>query len=246
MRILTKNVEDNLASFLQVKNATEKAVDLYFYGDIVTASWGAWDKVDQYPEQVKDFLVEHEGKELNIYFNSAGGNVFAGLAIYNMLKRHTGKKIAYIDGLAGSIASVLPFACDEVHCPANAYFMVHKPYVLAEGNASELRKIAEDLDAIQVGMMQIYKEALAEGADFAALEAAVEAETWLNGEEAAKYFKITVTQAKEIAACATDYFAQALLPDTLKAKEEPLEDSTKEADINARIALDATVRKLLF
>lgn len=241
MRIMMNNKVDNLADFLQVKNATETTAELYFYGDIVSAAWGAWDNTDQFPEQIRDFLKEHEGKELRVYFNSAGGNVFAGIAIYNMLKRHTGKKTAYIDGLAGSIASIIPFACDEIICPENAYFMVHKPYAFAEGNATELRKLADDLDAVQTGMMSIYKENLAEGADFEALTAAVEAETWLNGEEAKQFFNITVTEAKDVAACVTDYFAESKLPEALKAKK-----NDAEKDAAARKAIDAAAKKYLF
>ena len=99
--------KDNLKDFLQIKNQTDTSADLHFYGDIVSSWWGAWDDADQYPEKVKDFLDEAKGKDLNIYVNSGGGSVFAGMAIYNMIKRHQGHKTVYVDGLAGSIASVI-------------------------------------------------------------------------------------------------------------------------------------------
>ena len=82
--------KDNLKQFLTVKNSTLATADLYFYGDIVSSWWGAWDDTDQYPEAIRDFLKEQEGKDLNIYINSGGGSVFAGIAIYNMLLRHKG------------------------------------------------------------------------------------------------------------------------------------------------------------
>ena len=97
-------MRDNLRNFLEVKNATNTSADLYFYGDIVSSWLGAWDDTDQYPDSVKNFLDEHKGKDLNIYVNSNGGSVFAGIAIYNMLKRHNGHKTVYIDGLAASIS----------------------------------------------------------------------------------------------------------------------------------------------
>ena len=65
--------------FYEFKNATETSVDLYFYGDIVSDWWGAWQEEDQYPEAIKNFLTEANGKDLNIYINSGGGSVFAGL-----------------------------------------------------------------------------------------------------------------------------------------------------------------------
>ena len=173
---------------------------MYFYGEIVSDWWGAWDDLDQYPEAIRDFLTEHEGKDLNIYVNSGGGSVFAGLAIYNMLLRHKGKKTVYVDGIAASIASVIALAGDEIIIPSNAFMMIHKPTLSCSGNADDLRKTAEDLDAVETGIINIYKAHLAEGANIETVKELVAAETWLNGEEAAKYFNITVSEAKTYAA----------------------------------------------
>ena len=193
-------MKDNLKSFLTVKNSTLQTADLYFYGEIVSDWWGAWDDLDQYPEAIRDFLTEHEGKDLNIYVNSGGGSVFAGLAIYNMLLRHKGKKTVYVDGIAASIASVIALAGDEIIIPSNAFMMIHKPTLSCSGNADDLRKTAEDLDAVETGIINIYKAHLAEGANIETVKELVAAETWLNGEEAAKYFNITVSEAKTYAA----------------------------------------------
>lgn len=196
--------KDNLKQFLKVKNSTLTAADLYFYGDIVSSWWGAWDDTDQYPEAIRDFLKEQEGKDLNIYINSGGGSVFAGLAIYNMLLRHKGKKTVYVDGIAASIASVIALAGDEIIIPSNAFMMIHKPWAGCSGNANDFRKMAEDLDAVETGIMNVYKAHLAEGASIDDVQQLVNAETWLNGEEASKYFKITVSEAKEYAAQLTE------------------------------------------
>ena len=193
-------MKDNLKSFLTVKNSTLQTADLYFYGEIVSDWRGAWDDLDQYPEAIRDFLTEHEGKDLNIYVNSGGGSVFAGLAIYNMLLRHKGKKTVYVDGIAASIASVIALAGDEIIIPSNAFMMIHKPTLSCSGNADDLRKTAEDLDAVETGIINIYKAHLAEGANIETVKELVAAETWLNGEEAAKYFNITVSEAKTYAA----------------------------------------------
>lgn len=103
-----------VGKFYEFKNATDTSVDLYFYGDIVSDWWGTWQEEDQYPEAIKNFLAEAGGKDLNIYINSGGGSVFAGIAIYNMLKRYTGKKTVCVDALAGSIASVIAFADSDM------------------------------------------------------------------------------------------------------------------------------------
>ena len=143
---------------------------------------------DQYPDAIKNFLAEANGKDLNIYINSGGGSVFAGIAIYNMLKRYQGKKHCFVDALAGSIASLFPFVdSDKPTIPKNAYLMIHKPWCDCEGNANELRKMADTLEAIEAGIWSIYEEHLAEGVTIEQIKELMEAETWLSGEEAAKY-----------------------------------------------------------
>ena len=60
-----------VGKFYEFKNATDTSVDLYFYGDIVSDWWGAWQEEDQYPEAIKNFLAEAGGKDLNIYINQS-------------------------------------------------------------------------------------------------------------------------------------------------------------------------------
>ena len=121
---------------------------LYFYGDIVSATWESmWYEEDRCPQDIADFLNQLDGYEdIDIYFNSGGGDVFAGLAIYNQLKRYDGHKVGYVDGMAASIASVIMFACDELHFATGAqrYFInsitveQYKKYIsLMEKNSTE-------------------------------------------------------------------------------------------------------------
>lgn len=216
----------------EVKNETDQKADLYFYGDIVSDWWGAWQDEDQYPNAVKDFLNAQAGKDLNIYINSGGGSVFAGIAIYNMIQRHATKNKVqiYVDGLAGSIASVIAFAGSEPpKIPSNAFLMIHNPWTCGEGNAAELRKMADDLDEIAVGMLNIYAKHIKDGVTIDDIKELMDAETWLNGEEAAKYFDVEVTDAKEYAAAVGDYMNRAdrgkipkgLLPKTGAGESQP-------------------------
>ncbi len=214
-------MRDNLRNFLEVKNATNTSADLYFYGDIVSSWLGAWDDTDQYPDSVKNFLDEHKGKDLNIYVNSNGGSVFAGIAIYNMLKRHNGHKTVYIDGLAASISSVIALVGDEVVCPSNAYIMIHEPWSCVQGNSTEMRKAADLLDNIRETIINIYEENLNEGIDIEEVKEMVQAETWLNGVESVKYFKnVTLTDEVNMVACASElYDKYNKVPENILNKE---------------------------
>lgn len=195
-------VKNNINDIITIKNAGINSAEIYFYGDIVSDSWEAWTDEDQYPDNIRNLLKEHEGKSLDIYINSGGGSVFAGIAIYNILKRHSGNKTVHVDGLAASIASVIALAGDRVIIPRNAFLMIHKPWSCCIGNANDMVKQAEVLDTIEESILNIYEEHLREDVSRETIAAMVNEETWLTGEQAAEYFDIEVGEEKQIAACA--------------------------------------------
>lgn len=210
----------------EFKNSTDTSVDLFFYGDIVSDYWGSWQEEDQYPDAIKNFLAEHKGKNINVYINSGGGSVFAGIAIYNMLKRHDGEVQVYVDGLAGSITSIIAFCGSKPPVvPSNAYFFLHNPWTIAEGNADAFRKMADDLDQIAVGMLNTYEEHLKEGVKISEIKKLMDEETWLNGQQAAEYFNIIVGDQKQYAAATGDYFNRCKnTPKDLMKNTEPSPD----------------------
>lgn len=186
--------------YLQVKNLTETSADIYFYGDIVGDEWEKWCDIDTCPQDIINLLQEVEGKQLNIYINSGGGSVFAGLAIYNMLMRVKEKKTCHIDGMAASIASVICMAGDEIIMPNNSYLMIHKPSNIVWGTATDMRKMADDLDTIQIGIENVYKTKLKEGIDIETIRDLMDKETWLQASEAEKYFNITLVEENKATA----------------------------------------------
>lgn len=194
---------------LKVKNKVGDSAELYIYGDIVDNTDWKWDEYEVMPDDVKAILDEiNDTNKLNIYINSGGGSVYAGLAIYNMLKRHKAYKTVYVDGIAASIASVIALAGDKVIIPSNAYFMIHKAWTWGWGNGDEMRKLAETLDKIDEGILNTYKENLREGVDIETIKQMVADETWMTGEEAAKYFNIEVSESVNAAASASEYYAK--------------------------------------
>ncbi len=224
---------------ITAKNLTEQSADIYIYGVIVDNSDFKWDESDVMPDDVINALEQVEGvKELNIYVNSPGGSVFSGLAIYNILKRNEAKKTVYVDGLAASMASVIALVGDKVIIPSNAFLMIHKPMTIAIGNSTEFKKVAEDLDNIESGLMNVYKENMKEGVGLETIQQMVDDETWLNGDEAARYFNVEVVESKNIAACASDYLKnfdktpQKLMAGQGKPSNKPKPNETNEPPVN--------------
>ncbi|NGM81294.1 Clp protease ClpP [Paenibacillus sp. 7124] len=210
------------SKYIQIKNLTQDSADIYFYGDIVNSLWDKWTEADTAPEDVLAVLDQAKDKsQLNIFINSGGGSVFAGIAIYNILKRYHGYKTVYVDGLAASIASVIAMAGDKIIIPANAYLMIHKPWNMLAGNSNDFRKVADDLDKIEVGIMNVYADKLKDGVDIEVIRQMVNEETWLDGNEAAKYFNIEIAEANNVAACISESFKNYIhVPESLSNSEE--------------------------
>jgi ATP-dependent protease ClpP protease subunit len=179
---------------------------LYFYGDIVSATWESmWYEEDKCPQDIADFLNQLDGcEDIDIYFNSGGGDVFAGLAIYNQLKRYNGYKVGYVDGMAASIASVIMFACDELHFATGAQAMIHKPLCMAWGNADDFKAVIKHL--CEESILDVYMEHTKEGVTRDKIKNFMSAEKWFNGSELAEYFDVEVEERAAVAACASDYF----------------------------------------
>lgn len=196
---------------------------LYFYGDIVSSWYGAWDDADQYPERIRQFLEGQSGP-LDIYINSAGGNVFACMAIYNMLSRYPDEKIVYVDGLAASAASIIALAGDKVIIPENAFFMVHHAWACVTGNVYEVERLAAMLRAIDDAMISVYEKNTSEGRE--KIVGYMDEDTYFTGREAAKVFhKISVSPAVEIAAKAEVDTLKRFrhLPESLLAAQENIQ-----------------------
>lgn len=120
--------------YIDMKNQGGTA-ELYLYGDIVDDELAAAYFGGNCPQEIADFVAGlSPNQPLTIYFNSPGGDVFAGLAIYNVLKRHQGRKTGQVDGMAASIASVILMSCDERVVNTGAQVMIHDPFRTAITN----------------------------------------------------------------------------------------------------------------
>ena len=217
---------------IEIKNQTENSADLYFYGDIVSESWiSEYYEDDMCPSDVKDFLDKLENIDnINIHINSGGGSVFAGLAIYNQLKRYNATITTYIDGLAASIASVIAMAGDRIVMPENALLMIHKPLMWCYGNAYELQKQIDILDTCQKSILSVYMKKAKPKITEQEINDLINEETWLTGEEASAYFDIQIEGNVSVDNCISNYFDKYNIP---KNKAVRVDKNSKTAFFNA-------------
>lgn len=121
----------------------EDSAEILIYGPIGTSWW-------EEAVGAKDFVQEINTLDVNnltVRINSVGGSVVDGIAIFNAIKRHKATVTTVNDGLAASIASLILMAGDSIEMASNAKIMIHAPWTYAEGNAVQLREVADMLDS---------------------------------------------------------------------------------------------------
>lgn len=151
--------------------------EIMLYGIIGPSELGYISAMD-----VIETLAVVENKNIAIRINSAGGSVDQGIAIYNSIKRRRGKTTIFIDSVAASIASVVAMAGDEIIMAKGSKLMVHKPWTMVQGNAEDLRQMADLLDKYSEGLYDIYGDRT--GLPRERLEEMLSKETWLTDKEA--------------------------------------------------------------
>lgn len=159
---------------------------------------------------------------IDLRIHSPGGDVFEGMAIYNLLDSHPATVDVYIDGLAASMASVIAMAGDTIYMPENAMMMVHKPWGIQGGDADEMRRYAELLDKVEDNLVSAYVKKTGKTAD--EIKALLKDETWMGGREAvAAGFADKITESLTAAAHLTSKRMQEFqnMPDSLNALLAP-------------------------
>lgn len=91
-----------------------------------------------------------------VNINSPGGDMFEGLAIYNLLRAHSGKVTVNILGIAASAASIVAMAGDEVQIGRGAFLMIHNCWAFSAGNRHDFAKLANDMEPFDKSMADIY------------------------------------------------------------------------------------------
>ena len=149
-----------------------------------SATLSIYDEIGFLGVQASDFrtaLSAIKSPVLNVEINSPGGDLFTGLAIYNML-RSSGKTVnVQVMGVAASAASLIAMAGDTITMPANTFMMIHNPYWGVVGNVAELRDSADALEKIQASITATYVDKT--GMASIEMETMLSKDTWLTADE---------------------------------------------------------------
>lgn len=174
-----------------------------------------YDEIGAWGVTAKDFIGELrnvKAQSITLSINSPGGSVFDALALYNALRQHEASVTVKVMGVAASAASLIAMAGDKIIMPENAFMMIHNPINFAYGNAEDMREMADILDKIGASLVATYVART--GLPEEEVRALLDAETWLNAEEAVeKGFADEMEAALKVAAS----FDMDRLPENVKA-----------------------------
>ena len=136
-------------------------------------------------------------KDIQIYLNSPGGSVYAGLGIYDTMQYIQPKVSTICTGLAASMASVLLCAGEKGRRCAlpHARVMIHQPMGGADGQATDMEITVREILKLKKELYEII--AKHSGQPFEQVEKDSDRDHWFTAEEALKYGMIDEVLTKK-------------------------------------------------
>ena len=206
----------------------DRAADLYIFGYIVSYPWTEQGEASgmSIVNQIKNLDVD----EIRVHIDSYGGSVSEGWAIYNALRQHPAKIVAYGDGFVAS-AALFPFlAGDERIASSLSAYYFHQVMVAASGYASDLRAAADEAEKMtEIGINAFVERT---GMDADQVRQLMQAETWMTPAQALDCglaTSITQDAALPVAQDAKKAIMQRVLnPPDEKTETQPEEKPNEE------------------
>jgi ATP-dependent protease ClpP protease subunit len=149
-------------------------------------------------------------RPIEVHINSPGGDMFEGIAIYNVLMQHPQEVTVKVMGMAASAASVIAMAGNKLEIGAASFLMIHNCWVIAAGNRHEFSEVSKFLEPFDAAMASLYASRSGQTAEV--MSKYMDSETFFSGQ-----------QAIDLG------LADALLP----ANQVKVEDATKDKDKTA-------------
>lgn len=131
--------------------------------------------------------MQDPNKDINIYINSPGGSVTAGLAIYDTMQFVTCNVNTYCMGMAASMGSVLLCAGTKGNRFAlpNSHVMIHQVSGGAQGTASDVERTVEFMYSLKKRLNEIIAKHT--GKSVKQVEKDADRDCYMTAEEACAY-----------------------------------------------------------
>ena len=126
-------------------------------------------------------------REVYLYINSPGGNVYAGLAIYDTINHLRAPVSTYCVGMAASMGALLLASGQNGRRNAlpNSRIMLHQPSSGYQGTAADIEIAAKEILGTRERLNRILAERT--GQTLERINADVDRDRWMSAEDAVKY-----------------------------------------------------------
>lgn len=179
-------------------------------------------------------LIESAAMDIDLYINSPGGDVFAGLNVVNAIQKAKVQVTAHVEVMAASIAGVIALACDKIEIDKNSLVMLHNCWTISSGNKKALEQDIKAMEAIDNVLHNIISENSTDDTLIAQID---EGDVWLTGEEVAEIFTNAelIEIKKDYALCAYSSLVNLVKENKkLKAEQEEEKEESEEEKPEAK------------
>ncbi len=137
--------------------------------------------------QILYLMSDNKNQDINLYINSPGGSVSAGLALYDTMQFVPCDIATYCLGQACSMGAVLLAGGTKGkrHALPNSRIMIHQPMGWSEGTASDILISAKELKYTKKRLSEILAEHT--GKKLKQIEKDTDRDFFMGAEEAKKY-----------------------------------------------------------
>lgn len=160
-------VPEDMKPYNIVLDDEDDSAEVNMYGEVVSnppTDWWTGERVEGLYIILSDFLNDMESlknkKNVTFHINSPGGEVFAGVAIYNRMKEFKGTVSTVVDGLAASAASIIAQGASQGNRKVcnGSLTMIHgaSSFMFGYYNANDMKDSIKKIEAIDKSIAEIY------------------------------------------------------------------------------------------
>lgn len=148
--------------------------------DVIGTDW--WTGEGVTAKRIAAALRSIGNADVVVNVNSPGGDMFEGIAIYNLLAAHPAKVTVNVMGLAASAASIIAMAGDTINMGTGSFLMIHNAWGVVVGNKNDMRAAADVFDGFDAALADIYHART--GVKKAEISALMDGETFMGSADA--------------------------------------------------------------
>lgn len=179
MKNLLKLAVENAATPQHVHFDGSGAVASIFLKGVISADFGIG------ANALRDAFTQAEGRPVNLYINSPGGDVFEGREMQGIVAAYAGAVTAIIQGVAASAATFVSMSAAKVQIVKGSRYMIHNGMTIALGDKQDMTDAYNLLSSFDSELAGEY--AAKTGLETAQITQWMDAETWFTAEQALEH-----------------------------------------------------------